>query len=134
MKAARKAPTCYGGGEEDGHGWEYLCEWEGEQSDSWVWHDKMESVGYVGELASTWERELMHAQGVGWKAASFREWLEHRRRLGSSGPEAVQADRALETCVGKGNAPSWSDVLDRFIEYRIQQGGKRGMHTRPQQT
>ena len=34
-------------GEEDGHGWEYLCEWEGEQSDSWVWHDKMASVGYV---------------------------------------------------------------------------------------
>ena len=56
MKAARKAPTCYGGGtEEEGHGWEYLCEWEGEQSDSWVWHDKM---------PHTWERELMHAQGA----------------------------------------------------------------------
>ena len=62
--------------EEDGHGWEYLCEWEGEQSDSWVWHDKMASVGYVGDLANTWERELMHAQGVRWQAASFREWLE----------------------------------------------------------
>ena len=43
-----------GGREEDGHGWEYLCEWEGEQSDSWVWHDKMASVGYVGDLANTW--------------------------------------------------------------------------------
>ena len=30
-----------------------LCEWEGEQSDSWVWHDKMASVGYVGDLANT---------------------------------------------------------------------------------
>ena len=68
VKAARKAPTCYGGGtEEDEHGWEYLCEWEGEQSDSWVWHDKM---------PHTWERELMHAQGVRRQAASFREWLD----------------------------------------------------------
>jgi len=120
VKAARKAPTCYGGGtEEDGHGWEYLCEWEGEQSDSWVWHGKMASVGYVGDLAITWERELMHAQGVRWQAASFRERLEHRRRLGSAwrGPEETQADRALETCDGKGDAPSWSDVLDRFVEY-----------------
>ena len=92
VKAARKAPTCYGGGtEEDEHGWEYLCEWEGEQSDSWVWHDKM---------PHTWERELMHAQGVRRQAASFREWLEHRRRPGRSGPEAAQADRALETCDG----------------------------------
>ena len=70
-----------------------------------VWHDKMESVGFVGDLAITWERELMHAQGVRRQAASFREWLEHRRRLGSSGPEAAQADRALETCDGKSNAP-----------------------------
>ena len=43
-----------GGREEDGHGWYYHCEWEGEQSDSWVWHDKMASVGYVGDLANTW--------------------------------------------------------------------------------
>ena len=63
VKAARKAPTCYGGGtEEDEHGWEYLCEWEGEQSDSWVWHDKM---------PHTWERELMHAQGARRQAASL---------------------------------------------------------------
>ena len=76
VKAARKAPTCYGGGtEEDEHGWEYLCEWESEQSDSWVWHDKMANVGYVGDLANTWEHELLLVQGVGWKAASFREWL-----------------------------------------------------------
>ena len=115
VKAARKAPTCYGGGtEEDEHGWEYLCEWEGEQSDSWVWHDKM---------PHTWERELMHAQGARRQAASFREWLEHRRRLGGSGPEAAQADRALETCDGESNAPSWSDVLDRFIEYSREVNG-----------
>ena len=105
------------------HGREYLCEWEGEQSDSWVWHDKMASLEYAGTLANTWERELMHAQGVRRQAASFREWLEHRRRLGRSGPEAAQADRALETCDGKSNAPSWSDVLDRFIEYSREVNG-----------
>ena len=118
VKAARKAPPCYGGGTaEEGHGWEYLylCEWDGERSDSWVWHDKMANVGYVGDLANTWEHELLLVQGVGWKATSFREWLEHRRRPGSSGPEAAQADKALETCDGKGNTPSWSDVIDRFI-------------------
>ena len=65
----------------------------------------------------------MHAQGVRRQAASFREWLEHRRRLGSSGPEAAQADRALETCDGKSNDPSWSDVLDRFIEYSREANG-----------
>ena len=54
VKAARKAPTCYGGGtEEEGHGWEYLCEWEGEQRDTWVWHDKMASVEYARPLANT---------------------------------------------------------------------------------
>jgi len=62
-----------------------------------VWHDKMANVGYVGDLANTWEHELLLVQGVGWKAASFREWLEHRRRPGSSGPEAAQADKALES-------------------------------------
>ena len=103
VKAARKAPTCYGGGrEEDGHGWEYLCEWEGEQSDSWVWHDKMASVGYVGDLANTWERELMHAQGVRWQAASFREWLEHRRRLGGSGPKASASGQSTRDVRWKG--------------------------------
>ena len=30
--------------------------------------------------------------------------------------EAAQAVKALETCAGKGDAPSWSDVLDRFVE------------------
>ena len=65
----------------------------------------------------------MHAQGVRRQATSFREWLEHRRRLGSSGPEAAQADRALETCEGKSNDPSWSDVLDRFIEYSREANG-----------
>ena len=54
VKAARKAPACYGGGtEEEGHGWEYLCEWEGEQRDSWVWHDKMASVEYGPGLWQT---------------------------------------------------------------------------------
>ena len=43
-----------GGTEEEGHGWEYLCEWEGEQRDSWVWHDKMASVEYARPLANTW--------------------------------------------------------------------------------
>ena len=52
-------------------------------------------------------------------------WLEHRSRLGSAGhgPEAAQADRALETCDGKSNDPSWSDVLDRFIEYSREVNG-----------
>ena len=45
-----------------------------------------------------------------------------RTTLGT-GPEAAQADRALETCDGKGNAPSWSDVLDRFIEYSREVNG-----------
>jgi len=83
----------------------------------------MANVGYVGDLANTWEHELLLVHGVGWKAASFREWLEHRRRPGSSGPEAAQADKALETCDGKGNAPSWSDVLDRFVEYSREVNG-----------
>ena len=52
-----------------------------------------------------------------------RVWLERRRRLGSSGPEAAQADRALETCDGKGDAPSGSDVRDRFVEYSREVNG-----------
>ena len=39
------------------------------------------------------------------------------------GPEEAQADRALETCDGKSNDPSWSDVLDRFIEYSREVNG-----------
>ena len=88
VKAARKAPTCYGGGaEEEGHGWEYLCEWEGEQRDTWVWHDKMVSVEYARPLANTWGGELRLAQRERRKAASFREWLErvaHRHGAMSS--------------------------------------------------
>ena len=124
VKAARKAPACYGGGtEEEGHGWEYLCEWEGEQRDSWVWHDKMASVEYARPLANTWGGELRLAQCVRRKAASFREWLEYRSRPESTGPEAAQVVKALETCDGEGSAPSWSDVLDRFVEYSREVNG-----------
>ena len=55
----------------EGHGWEYLCEWEGEQRDSWVRHDKMESVEYARPLASTWGGEFRLAQCVRRKAASY---------------------------------------------------------------
>ncbi|EOD07899.1 hypothetical protein EMIHUDRAFT_217878 [Emiliania huxleyi CCMP1516] len=44
--------------------------------------------------------------------------------VGRSGPEAAQADRALETCDGKSNDPSWSDVLDRFMEYSREVNGE----------
>ena len=128
VKAARKAPTCYlleygGGTEEEGHGWEYLCEWEGEQRDSWVWHDKMASVEYARPLANTWGGELRLAQCVRRKAASFREWLEYRSRPGRTGPEVAHVVKALETCDGEGSAPSWSDVLDRFVEYSREVNG-----------
>ena len=85
----------------------------------------MASVEYARPLANTWGGELRLAQCVRRKAASFREWLEHRSRLGSTGhgPEVAQAVKALETCDGKGNAPSWSDVLDRFVEYSREVNG-----------
>ena len=57
------------------------------------------------------------------KAASFREWLEYRSRPESTGPEAAQVVKALETCDGEGSAPSWSDVLDRFVEYSREVNG-----------
>ena len=63
------------------------------------------------------------AQCVRRKAASFREWLEYRSRPENTGPEAAQVVKALETCDGEGSAPSWSDVLDRFVEYSREVNG-----------
>ena len=37
--------------------------------------------------------------------------------------EAAQVVKALETCDGEGSAPSWSDVLDRFVEYSREVNG-----------
>ena len=107
VKAARKAPNCYGGGrEEDGHGWEYLCEseWEGERSDSWVWHDKMASVEYaLGLWRTTWNQELRLAQCVRWKAASFPErhtTASAHQSSSSSESEVLTGARACRRAAG----------------------------------
>ena len=38
--------------------WEYLCEWEGEQSDTWVWHDRWRALNCIAVVVSSQSLKL----------------------------------------------------------------------------